>query len=317
LLIDISLTNTRANLLKDLRTDLVVSAGFTLIISAGVYLFVHWLVVRRVEQFSDPLAAIASGDFKARLPSRLKPRDEIDVLANAVNLMADELAGHIKAQEERHLLRHNAIVEERERIAREIHDGVAQLLGYVNTKVAAIRVLLKNREFESAQSQLEQLATASHESFTELRTDILGLRTSDTNSAGLVSTLETFVDRFNQLTGIRIDVNLPQDDSAYQLPSESELQLLRIAQEALSNIQKHASSDHGWVQLKVFDHTLELTIGDNGLGFDPIQPRSDHRPHFGLSTMRERAESIGATFEVKSEPGEGTQVIVLVPLENE
>jgi signal transduction histidine kinase len=229
--------------------------------------------------------------------------------------MATDLEHQIEQQEQRHQLRQRAIIEERERIAREIHDGIAQLMAYVNTKASAVRLLLKKRHLKEARSQLLQLEEASRESFTDVRTAILGLRTTDTQTDGLMTTLKTFITKFSELTGIKVDLDLPEQSASVSLPPESELQLIRITQEALSNIQKHTSNRHAWVRLRHVNHSLELTIGDDGPGFDPILPSEDRRPHFGLSTMRERAESIGGTLIVDSKPGNGTRITVRLPKE--
>jgi signal transduction histidine kinase len=315
LLIDVSLVDTRAQLLTDLQTDLAISFGFTLLVTGGVYLLMHLFVVRRIERFSGPLEAFASGDFTARVDSPLNPRDEVDALASTFNQMATDLEHQIEQQEQRHQLRQRAIIEERERIAREIHDGVAQLMAYVNTKASAIRVFIQNQQLKEARSQLQQLEEASRESFMDVRTAILGLRTSDTQSAGLVATLQSFITKFSELTEIKIDLDLPDQSAISSLPPESELQLIRITQEALSNIQKHTSNKHAWIRLRHVNHSLELTIGDDGPGFNPKYPSEDRRPRFGLSTMRERAESIGGTFTIDSKPGTGTRITVRLPKE--
>ncbi len=315
LLIDVSLTDARAHVTNDLQIDLAISGGFTLMVTAGVYLLMHLLVVRRVERFRQPLKAFANGDLTARLPSPRDPGDELDILTSAFNHMATELEQQIEEREQRHQLRQRAIIEERERIAREMHDGIAQLMGYVNTKAAAVRLLLMNGRLDEAQSQLNQLSEAAEVSFIELRASILGLRISDHEGHGFVATLQEFITKFSQMTGIQVDVSLPPQGVERFLPYESELHLLRIAQEALSNVHKHSSTKHAWVDLKRDDHLLELTIGDHGTGFNPEHPKDDHRPHFGLSTMRERAEAIGASFLVDAVPGRGTRITILLPLE--
>lgn len=315
LLIDVSLADARAHLANELQIDLAISGGFTVLVTVGVYLLVHLLVVRRVERFRQPLEAFANGDLTARLPSPRDPWDELDTLTLAFNNMATELEQQIEEREQRHQLRQRAIVEERERIAREMHDGIAQLMGYVNTKAAAVRLLLMNGRLDEAQSQLNQLSEAAEVSFIELRASILGLRISDHEGHGFVATLQEFITKFSQMTGIQVDVSLPPQGAERFLPYESELHLLRIAQEALSNVHKHSSTKHAWIDLKRDDHLLELTIGDHGTGFNPEHPKDDHRPHFGLSTMRERAEAIGASFLVDAVPGRGTRITILLPLE--
>lgn len=315
LLIDMSLAQGQAQLVKDLQIDLAVSAAFTLLITIVLYQLINRLVVRRIEQFKQPLQAMSAGNFDVNLPSSERPHDEIDILANTINSLSAELRHQREQEETRQRTRHNAIVEERERIAREMHDGIAQLMGYVSNKTSAIRLLLEKDASREAIEQLEELAGASHDSFIEVRAAILGLRTSDQNGEGLVATLERFVTKFSDMSGINVELNLPPSDHTISINPESELHILRITQESLSNIQKYANTHDARVGLHVFDRTLELTISDNGRGFDLDQAPKDSRPRFGLSTMRERAEAMHASFEVDSKPGSGTRILVRIPME--
>ena len=90
---------------------------------------------------------------------------------------------------------------------------------------------------------------------------------------------------------------------------------MRIIQEALINVQKHARVQQAWVHLTINTDILEITIGDDGRGFDTENPSNDGQPHFGLAIMRERAEGVGASFHLDTEPGTGTRVTVRLPLE--
>ncbi len=314
-LLDVSLVDIRQHIIGDLRMDLAVSTLGTVVVTVGIYLLLHWLVVRRAEAYRGPLARLAAGDLSARLPVESDPQDELGELAVAFNQMADSLARQARAQMERSELRQRAIVEERERIARELHDGMAQLLGYVNTKAMAIRLLLHNHNLEAAQEHLQQLEQAARELFVEVREAILGLRLAAQTGEGLAPSLETYVAQFSRLCSLPVEIAFQPEASDLRLPAESELQLLRIVQEALTNVRKHAAAKGAWVSLQVVDGTLELVVGDDGVGFLPGEERANGRPHFGLTTMRERAEAIGASFEIDSEPDAGTRVIVRLPLE--
>jgi signal transduction histidine kinase len=317
LLLDVSLRESSILALKDLRIELAIAVISTLIITAGVYILVHRLVVRRVEHFREPLAALSRGEFDRRPPNPENPRDELDELSLGFNHMTEELQRLYREQQTRSELRWQAIIEERERIAREIHDGVAQLMGYVNTKTTAVRLLIEKRKFQQAEEQLKQLSDASSEAFLEVRSDILGLRNSTMQTGGLHITLKEFTDKFSDLSGLAIDLHLPNGNCEHSLPPESELHLLRITQEALTNVHKHAKCNRSWVRLECEPHQLKLTVGDDGIGFNPDKPPSDRKPHFGLATMRERAEAMGAVFEVESQPGIGTQISVHLPLEEQ
>ena len=315
LLLDMSLLEAREHIQEDLKIEVASSVLFTALVTAAVYLLVDILVVRRIKDFKDPLEAFASGMFTDRLRVPSHPRDELDALAVSVNQMAIELEQHLEEREQQQILRYHAIVDERERIAREIHDGVAQLMGYVNTKSSAVHLLLRNQKYSEALDHLAQLSRSSQDALQELRISILGLRMSDPHEDGFINSLEGFTDQFGELTGISIDLSLSPRDSFPSLSPEIELHILRIVQEALMNVQKHARVQQAWVHLSINTHILEITIGDDGRGFDTENPSNDGQPHFGLAIMRERAEGVGASFHLDTEPGSGTRVTVRLPLE--
>lgn len=313
-LADVPIQALEQDLLRDLEIDLAVSVAITLLVTVGVYLLIHRSVVRRVESFLPALASFAHGDMKARLPQSDGEQDELGQLAVAFNQMADDLERHTRAQATRARLRQRAIVEERERIARELHDGIAQFMGFVNNKAMAVRLLLKKDQTLQADDQLQQLEEASHGLFVDVREAIIGLRTTDKAGVGLCSAVEDYTHQFSRLSGITVELEIGPGVEDTGLDAEAELQLLRIIQEALTNVRKHAAASRASVSLRKNGTGLELVIRDNGVGFVPTFADSDHTLRFGLSTMKERAESIGATFELVSAPGAGTHVSVNAPL---
>jgi signal transduction histidine kinase len=313
LLADVSLTDVENHFSSDLRIGLLISLLATVVVVLGVHLLVHRLVVRRMAALRGPLAELAAGDFSTRLPISSGPEDDLDRFARNLNQMAEKLERHTHEQEERSKLREQAIIEERERIARELHDGMAQILGYVNTKAMAIRLILKRRQIEAADQHLLQLEQAARELFIDMRGTILGLKISGQDRDGLAADLKSFTAQFGQLSGLQIELVLGPGVDSLSLAAETELQLLRIAQEALSNVHKHASASESQVSLQIDDDILELMVSDNGQGFIPGYASRPHRPHFGLSTMRERAEAIGAEFNIDSKLGTGTCVVVRLP----
>lgn len=313
LLVDVSLTDVERRLLNDLRVDLLFAAGIAVLFTLGIYVLIHRLVVRRVAAMRRPLAELAGGDFTARLPVSLHPSDEIDTLADAFNHMAEQLAQHVRLQEERSEVRQRAIVEERERIARELHDGMAQLLGYVKTKAMAIRLQLTNRQFGAAERHLLQLEEAAHELFIDVREAILGLKMagrSHGDASDFTGALREYAEQFNRLNSIPVELDIDPAFESVSLKAETEVQLLRITQEALTNIRKHAAAQRAVVRLQRYNGTLELTVCDDGVGFAADEAYANGCSHFGLSTMVERAEAIGAEFALDSDPGAGTRVTV-------
>lgn len=207
-----------------------------------------------------------------------------------------------------------ATTEERERIAREMHDSLAQVLGYVNTKAQAVQELLERGQRERASEQIGQLSAAAREAYADVREGILGLRTSAETDQAFIDVLTDYLHRWQDQSGVVVDVVVEGDVGVqHALDPLGEVQLMRIIQEALTNVRKHAAATQATVRLSVRDGWVEAEIVDNGQGFVPRSPRADGVPRFGLATMRERAEAIGGTFHVDAEPGRGTRVVVRVP----
>jgi signal transduction histidine kinase len=309
--LDIIFSDVDALLLTDLRANLAISVGSTLLITIGVYLLIQWQVVRKVEAFQTPLRRYSMGDFTARVPVEEGAKDELSQLGSAFNQMADKLQAAAREQSERSEVRQRAITEERERIGRELHDGVAQLLGYVNTKAMAVRLMLTGNDHEKAEEHLRQLEEASRELFVDIREAILGLKTSGKTWDSLPDAIEEYSAQFSRLSDAAVEVKIDPGLRGVKLPAETELQLLRIVQEALTNVRKHAQATDAWITLEMVEGgKLELMIGDNGVGFDADPQRQNNRPQFGLGTMRERAEALGAQYSLDTEPNAGTRISV-------
>jgi nitrate/nitrite-specific signal transduction histidine kinase len=207
-----------------------------------------------------------------------------------------------------------AITKERERIAREMHDSLAQVLGYVNTKAQAIQEFLRTNQVDRAAAQLGQLGEAARSAYADVREGILGLRTSLGPDRGLLDALREYLERWQEQSGLRAELVVRPEGSPLRTVSPAaELQLLRIIQEALANVRKHAAATRVRVELTESNEGVNGTVEDDGRGFDPAHLGSRAFPRFGLATMRERAEGLGGELEVASSPGHGTRVIVRIP----
>lgn len=212
-------------------------------------------------------------------------------------------------------LHERAVIEERERIARELHDGFSQLLGYVNTKAMAVRFLLKNGQLEAADRNLVQLEEAARGLLVDVRETILDLRTVGRNSAGLAANLQEIVAHFTELSGLPVTLTIGSQVARLTITPETEYQLIHIVQEALNNAHKHAFPTRTWVSTDVRKGRLELIIGDDGVGFAIEAESGAHPSHFGLRSMRERAATVGADLGITSSVGQGTCVSLCLPLE--
>ncbi|MBI2865893.1 MAG: GAF domain-containing sensor histidine kinase [Chloroflexi bacterium] len=242
----------------------------------------------------------------ARDPKAFATQDEVRLL----ELMAEHIAVAVENATLHEQVRTLAILTERERIAREMHDGLAQVLGYVNTKAQAVKELLQAGQMEAATQHLEQLDASARETYADVREAILALR-SDTRDRPLVDSLREYVQRFGDLSGVPTALVVEGEPTPF--PPEIEVQLLRIVQEALTNVRKHARARRADIAFSFQDGNCRLVVADDGHGFDPSHLTRGPWPHLGLQSMRERAAAIGATFTLDTGPGRGTRVVLDIP----
>lgn len=202
-----------------------------------------------------------------------------------------------------------AVLEERERLAREMHDSLAQVLGFLHLKTESARASLNAGDVDKAEGVLAETSTVAREAYVDVREAILGLREAVSQPRGFVDSLRAYTEKFSQQAGIptRLETNV---SGTLVLAPEAEVQLMRVVQEALTNVRKHAGAGKASVSLQQQDG-LRITIEDDGKGFDPATLDED-RDHFGLFTMRERVERVGGRFEIDSVAGRGTRVCVIL-----
>ncbi len=208
----------------------------------------------------------------------------------------------------------SAAAQERERLSRELHDGVAQLISYLMIRLDTVESLVEGGQGEKALAELEQLRGVADELYVDVRESIAGLRT-DLKGRRLVPVLQDYLDSFEERHDLR--VTLETEGVQFRLPPQTAAQLFRIAQGALSNVRKHAAANNARVLLRYSRQELEMTISDDGVGFESDSLEAGSGGSGGsvvLDSMRERAASLGGTCTVESSPGTGTLVVVRVPL---
>ena len=210
-------------------------------------------------------------------------------------------------------LRYLVILEERDRLAREMHDHLAQVLGYLNVKASVTDDLLSGGQIDEAQESLLELKKVTKVVYTDVRETIFNLRTAISSQIGLLPTLQDYLADYRAHYGLDACLVIGDEYSAEFSP-EVASQLLRIIQEALTNARKHAGASRAWVRCEGDGDQVCISIEDDGQGFDPAQVGEEGRQYFGLQIMRERAESVGGSLELDSQPGQGTRVVVRVPL---
>jgi signal transduction histidine kinase len=209
-------------------------------------------------------------------------------------------------------LRFLAVAEDRNRIAFELHDGMAQVLAYVNAKCQAAVEHLQRGRNDEAETQLLQLAAGARDLYGDVREGILALNTKLTAGRPFAETLREFVLAWRERYDVPVELSI--GDDADPAPAVA-LQVLRIVQEALSNIRKHAHARRVEVSLTADgDGCVRVEVRDDGRGFDLAALPRKGSPRFGLLMMRERAESVGGRLEITSAVGAGTRLEVAVPL---
>ncbi len=201
-----------------------------------------------------------------------------------------------------------AVVEERQRLARELHDSVTQAIYGMTLYTEAMARHLTSGDIDMASGQLEELSATAQEALREMRLLIFQLRPPDLEQDGLITVLRTRLEAVEVRAGLETVFNVPTE---VRLPLEIEEGLYRIAQEALNNALKHASAQSITVSLIINEPMVTLEISDDGIGFDPVAGLED--AGLGMDGMYERAEQLGGKLIVESTPGTGTTIRVEVP----
>jgi signal transduction histidine kinase len=206
------------------------------------------------------------------------------------------------------------IAEERTRFAREIHDGLAQDLGFMVLKIGAALKLLQRGKRTEVQKELSEVTRQLRRDAREVRRMIFALRPLDIESEGFMPALEKFVKEFAQLHDLELKLNIHGDSA--RLSPKLETALFRLVQEGLNNIRKHARAKHAWIDLAFAEGRAALEVRDDGRGFTvESAPTVAHaRGSFGLMQMRERVERAGGKFHIESTSGKGTLIRAELPI---
>jgi signal transduction histidine kinase/ligand-binding sensor domain-containing protein len=203
------------------------------------------------------------------------------------------------------------VLAERARLAREIHDTLAQGFVGISSQLDAVAMCMPNDPAQ-ARSFLDLARKMARHSVTEARRSVMDLRASVLEGQDLATALQSGTAQW--VAGSNVELSVDVSGAENPLSQDLEQHLLRIAQEAVTNVLKHAEASRIWVKLHMEARKIYLRIVDNGRGFDQQDVFSTLGGHFGLIGMRERAERLGGELHLKSRPGEGTQVEVTVPL---
>ena len=198
---------------------------------------------------------------------------------------------------------------ERDRIARELHDSLAQVLGVIHLQLRSLEARAKDEASLGIADELSALAETADEAYSDVREAILGLRETVREDDGLEGSLREYLRKYSRQTGIAATLTC-EGDTRRALSPRSEVQLLRVVQEALTNARKHADATRITVRIDCLDGGTTLTIEDDGVGFDLTTVVGSMEGGFGLASMRERVEQVGGRLDVHTAPTEGTRIVV-------
>jgi signal transduction histidine kinase len=189
-----------------------------------------------------------------------------------------------------------------------MHDGLAQALGLLHLKLQG--ALGRTADAAAVAEALREMARIADDAYEDVRRSIFELRTFVSRGLGLVPTLTEYLHEFSAQNGIAVELGVAEG-TFDPLPAACEVQAVRIIQEALANVRKHARAHRAHVRLQREGTWVRVSVEDDGMGWD-LRTGSD-RLHFGLQTMRERAEAVGGRLEIDSAPGRGTRVVATLP----
>ena len=301
--------------------SLLIFLGPVLAASSLIGLLYGWFAgrgfSRRLKRLTAANAALAAGDLTRRVEDG--SADEIGELSRQFNAMAAQLSENMRAlrllaDQNAQLAERSAqlaAVEERNRLARDLHDSVSQELFSLSMLAAASRRLIEQKP-EVAAQQLDEIQQTARRALQETRSLIFALRPAALDDRGLAPAVRDLAGAARERQGLQVDLSIGGER---RLPLAHEQALFRILQEALANVARHSGVRLAEVALRYDDEQVSLTVRDRGRGFDLDTPHSARS--VGLDSMRERAAALGGQLSVASAPGQGTTVTVTLPVADE
>ncbi len=301
----------RVQLLEALILTTLVVAALGIIFSG----LLTWLLTRPLKELIKCTQALKISDFSVR--ARRISDDEIGQLATAFNDMTSQLENAARIRAENDAMRRNflqkvilAQEEERKRIARELHDQIAQSLAFL---MLELRILEQAKAQKDIYESIARLRSALTGELEAIRSMAMELRPLVLDEMGIGVALESYVKRFQETYGLRVDMYIHGFENV-RLPFYVETALYRIVQEALLNVVRHAKASSITFIMELVGGEIRGVVEDNGCGFDINALVSIQR--LGIYGMKERAELLGGSLGVESEPRVGTMVSFFIPIQS-
>jgi two-component system sensor histidine kinase DegS len=239
---------------------------------------------------------------------------QVGVVLNFLKGNLEDISGHLSSITQKQSFAEQIIKaqeEERKRVSRDIHDGPAQTLANIIIQTDICEKLCE-KEPEKAKKELKELKHIVRVSLKELRKIIFDLRPSALDDLGLESVVQRYCAEFQEQTGINTIFKIFGDRA--RADSNIEVALFRIIQEALVNVKKHSCAKNALVRLEINQDIINMIISDDGKGFEfNVNSSLKAKEHFGIMSIKERAELFGGTVKIESFPGEGTKIYITMP----
>jgi NarL family two-component system sensor histidine kinase LiaS len=256
-------------------------------------------MTRRFARFSSAAESWSRGDFSQFIQDQ--GGDEISTLGDQLDSMAAQLGNLLHKRQEM------AVMEERNRLARELHDSTKQQALAASFQLGTALTLYE-QDPRAAKGHLQEAESLVDSVRVELTDLIHELRPSSMEGRDLAEALETYAIEWAHQSEVTLDLDLTPDQD---LGLEARQTLYRVAQEALANVARHSGAEHVGITLEYSREQVQLCIQDDGCGFDT----QAEYPGIGLETMQERCESLGGGLQIDSQPGEGTLICARLPIE--
>lgn len=290
-----------------------LSVGVSVVVSLYVGFNSIGNLRERIDYLSVLITQYANGNYESRV--YFTEKDELTRFGNELNDLGEKLKSQVKslrrmADENSELARTahtSAVIEERQRLARDLHDAISQQLFALSMmSEAALKQIDTNPSL--AKEQIAEVAKAAQQSQAEMRALLLHLRPVQLSGDSLTTAIQKLIAEIKQQNNLKIITSISKDLS---LSDTVEEHVFRIVQEVLSNIIRHAEADEVKIEMLKKSTDLFMYISDDGIGFDT--ETSGKKTSYGLKTMRERTEEIGGTFTIRSKANEGTYIAIRIP----
>lgn len=270
----------------------------------------------RIDYISTMITQLSRGEFSSRI--YFNENDEISGLGNDLNELGEKLQQQkeslLKLADEKGELARSAhkaaTIEERQRLARDLHDAVSQQL-FALTMMAQATEKIFDKNIDTARNQLKEITAMALQAQTEMRALLLHLRPVHLSGESLKEGVHTLIEELRQKCPIEFQVDMEDVDG---LSTTTEEHLFRVVQEALSNILRHANASKVKVNVSNSKEEVFVHISDNGVGFSTTEKKTN-KASYGLKTMKERCEEVGGDFMIRSRVSEGTHIDIRVPLQ--